>query len=63
MGTVNGESSTNNVNQVLYSYSTALEFNSDRKGTSLALHASIEKIENLGASVTLNYGLFTTKTS
>ena len=63
MATVNGQSSTNNVNQVLYSYSTALEFNSDRKGTSLALHGSIVKIENLGMSVTLNYGLFTTKTS
>jgi len=63
MGTVNGQSSTNNINQVLFSYSTALEFNSDRKGTSLALHASINKVENLGMSVTLNYGLFTVKTS
>lgn len=63
MGTVNGQSSTNNINQVLFSYSTALEFNSDRKGTSLALHGSIKTIENLGMSVTLNYGLFSVKTS
>lgn len=63
MATVNGTSSTNNVNQVLFSYSTALEFNSDRKGTGLALHGSIVKIENLGMSVTLNYGLFTVKVS
>lgn len=63
MATVNGASSTNNINQVLYSYSTALQFNSDRKGTGLALHASIVRIENLGMSVTLNYGLFTTKVS
>lgn len=63
MATVNGTSSTNNINQVLYSYGTAIEFNTDRKGTGLALHASIVKIENLGMGVTVNYGLFTVKTS
>lgn len=63
MATVNGQSSTNNINQVLYSYSSALEFNSDRKGTSLSLHGSISKIQNLGLGVTVNYGLFTVKTS
>lgn len=63
MATVNGQSSTNNINQVLYSYGSALEFNSDRKSGSLALHGSIVKIENLGLGVTVNYGLFTVKTS
>ena len=61
MATVNGTSSTNNVNQVLYSYGTAMEFNTDRKGSGIALHASIVKIENLGMGVTVNYGLFTVK--
>ena len=63
MATVNGTSSTNNINQVLYSYGTAMEFNTDRKGSGIALHASIVKIENLGMGVTVNYGLFTVKTS
>jgi hypothetical protein len=63
MATVNGTSTTNNINWVLYSYGTALQFNTDRKGTSLALHASIVRIEGLGMGVTVNYGLFTVKTS
>lgn len=63
MATVNGTSSTNNVNQVLYSYGTAMQFNTDRKGSGIALHASIVLIQNLGVGVTVNYGLFTVKTS
>jgi len=63
MATINGTSSNNNINQVLWSYGTAMEFNTDRKGSGIALHASIVKIQNLGMSVTLNYGLFTIKIS
>lgn len=57
------QSSTNNVNFVLYNYSTAVEYISDRKASStILMHTSIERIENLGVSVTKT-NPFTNKTS
>lgn len=62
MATYNYTSSTNNVNFVLYSYSTGVEYFSDRAAGSIALHGSIEKIQGLGSSVYLT-NPFSNKTS
>ena len=55
MATINSTSSTNNANQVLYSYSTKLVAHSDRASGSLALHGEIASLtqENLGVAVAL----------
>jgi hypothetical protein len=52
MATVNGTSSTNNVNQVLWSYSTKLVYHTDRATSVDALHAEIQAVEALGTGVT-----------
>jgi hypothetical protein len=52
MATVNGNSTTNNVNQVLWSYGTKLVFHTDRATTVDSLHAEIEAVEALGVGVT-----------
>lgn len=52
MATINGNSATNNVNQIGYSYSTKLVFLTDRETSADALHAEIESVEALGVGVT-----------
>lgn len=63
MATINYTSSTNNVNQLLFSWSTVMEYFSDRKvGSSVAARASIVKLQGLGVSVTTT-NPFTSKSS
>lgn len=63
MGTYNYTSSTNNVNQVLFSWSTVMNFFTDRKvSSSLLARASIVKLEGLGVGVTVT-NPFTNKSS
>jgi len=52
MATLNSTSSTNNVNAVLWSYSTKLEWRTDRAAGSVALHGQVQALENLGVGVT-----------
>lgn len=52
MATINGTSSINNINQVLFSYSTKIVYHTDRKTTVDALHAEIQAVEALGVGVT-----------
>jgi hypothetical protein len=54
MPTFNFTNSTNDINQVEWSYSTKLEFRTDRKTTN-GVHAkydAVESVENLGVGVT-----------
>ena len=51
MATFNATSSTNNVNQVLWSYSTRLVWHTDRPAGSVALHGEVESVHNLGVGV------------
>ena len=53
MSTINATSSTNNVNQTLWSYSTKLAWNTDRAAGSFARGAEVQSVENLGVGVTL----------
>lgn len=51
MATFNATSSTNNVNQVLWSWSTKIELRTDRPTTSHNLHDAVDSVENLGVGV------------
>lgn len=51
MATFNATSSTNNVNQVLWGWSTKLEYRTDRAVTGTALHGAVQSVENLGTGV------------
>ena len=51
MATFNATSSTNNVNQVLWGWSTKLEFRTDRDVTGTDLHGVVQTVENLGVGV------------
>ncbi len=52
MATINGASTTNNVNHLTWSYSTAIPLHTDRATSVDALHAEIQRAENLGVGVT-----------
>ena len=51
MATFNAAGSTNNVNQVLWSFGTKFEYRTDRAVTGTALHGAVKTIENLGTGV------------
>lgn len=51
MSTFNATSSTNNANQVLWSYSTRLVWHTDRAVTGAARGAEVESVHNLGVGV------------
>lgn len=51
MATCNAVDSTNNINQVLWSYSTRLAFHTDRPAGSVALHGLVLSVDNLGVGV------------
>lgn len=53
MATFNGNSATNNVNQVLWGWSTSLRFHSDRAVGSIARGGEItgSTLDNLGVGV------------
>lgn len=52
MATRNSTSSTNNVNQVIWSYSTALAYTTDRTTSTTSARNRIKHVLNLGVSVT-----------
>lgn len=52
MATRNATSSTNNGNQVLYSYSTKLVWHTDRDVTGTSRHGEVQAVNNLGVGVT-----------
>lgn len=52
MATINGTSSTNNVNAVSWSYSTKVVWHTDRAVSGTALHGEVQALENLGVGVT-----------
>lgn len=51
MATFNAASSTNNVNQVLWGWSTKLELRTDRDTSSHSRHDAVDSVENLGVGV------------
>lgn len=51
MATFNATSSTNNINAVLYSWSTRLTTDTDRKSGTFARGAVIRSVNNLGVGV------------
>jgi hypothetical protein len=51
MATFNFASSTNNVNQVLWSWSTKIELRTDRPTSAHNLHDAVDSVENLGVGV------------
>jgi hypothetical protein len=51
MATFNAESSTNNVNQVVWGWQTTLELRTDRAAGSVARHGLVSSIQNLGVGV------------
>jgi len=51
MATFNATSSTNNANQVLWSYSTRLVWHTDRPSGSVARGGEVESVDNLGVGV------------
>lgn len=51
MATFNFTSSTNNVNPVLWSFGTKLEFRSDRASGSVVRGGLLEAVNNLGVGV------------
>ena len=51
MATFNATSSTNNVNQVLWSWQTRLTFLTDRPSGSVARGGEVQTVENLGVGV------------
>lgn len=51
MATFNSNSSTNNINQVSWSYSTKIAYHTDRAVSGTALHGEVEADENLGVGV------------
>ena len=53
MATFNATSSTNNSNQVLWSWGTRLTYHTDRSVTGAARGAEVQAVENLGVGVAL----------
>lgn len=51
MATLNAASSTNNVNSVLWSYSTRLVWHTDRDVSTANRGGEVESIDNLGVGV------------
>lgn len=51
MSTFNANSATNNVNQVLWGWSTKLVYHTDRAVSGTALHGEVQAVENLGVGV------------
>ncbi len=51
MATFNGNSATNNVNQVQWSWSTRLTWHTDRAAGSVARGGEVQALENLGVGV------------
>ena len=52
MATFNGNGATNNVNQVLYGWSTKIELRTDRASGGVARHGVVgNTLENLGTGV------------
>jgi hypothetical protein len=51
MATFNGNSTTNNANQVLWSYTTRLVWHTDRAVTGAARGAEVQSVDNLGVGV------------
>ena len=52
MATFNGNSATNNVNQVIWGWSTKLELRTDRASGSVARHGVVgDALDNLGTGV------------
>lgn len=51
MATFNGNSATNNANQVLWSYTTRLVWHSDRAVGTIARGGEIQSVDNLGVGV------------
>lgn len=51
MATFNAASSTNNVNPVLWSYSTRLVWHTDRDVSGTDRHGEVESVDNLGVGV------------
>lgn len=52
MATINGDSTVNTVNWVAWSFSTQIDFYTDRSVGTLGLHDRITSIANLGVGVT-----------
>lgn len=53
MATFNAISSTNNVNQVVWGWSTKIEFRTDRSVSGTARAGLVQAVENLGVGVAL----------
>lgn len=53
MATFNPSADTNNVNQVVWSWSTRLTYHTDRSVTGAARGAEVQAIDNLGVGVAL----------
>lgn len=51
MATFNAASSTNNVNQVLWSYSTRMVWHTDRDVSGTSRGGIVESVDNLGVGV------------
>lgn len=51
MATFNAAGSTNNVNQVLWSWSTKIELRTDRETSSHSARTAVDSVENLGVGV------------
>jgi hypothetical protein len=51
MATFNAQSSTNNANQVLWSYQTKLVWHTDRAVTGTGRGGEVQAVENLGVGV------------
>jgi hypothetical protein len=60
MATINGVSSTNNGNIVMWSFSTKQSYRTDRAAGTANRHDEVQAVENLGVGVTdTTSGLFT----
>jgi len=51
MATFNSTSSTNNVNQVLWTWQTTIELRTDRAAGTVAQHGLVSSVQNLGVTV------------
>lgn len=51
MATFNATSSTNNVNPVIWSWSTTIELRTDREAGAFAARALVDSVQNLGVGV------------
>lgn len=52
MATINGNSAVNTINWVEWSYSTQIDFHTDRAAGTLNTHDLIQSVANLGVGVT-----------